>query len=587
MPKLQIALQHAGRRQDGRAHAERQVERRPPRRARIACCSIIRWIVRFATRAASAICKITRWPTVRVRRAWPMRSRRSRKPSISGRRSCSMKSAAFCACAACASTTSSRGEQSLRTDDRGAHAIIATATGEPYVSDFSGNVTELCPVGALTSKTYRFKSRPWDNHRTTTTCTQCSVGCQMHVDARVGTIQRTMSVPEDDAISDGWLCDRGRYNVGYVNDERRLTQPLYKQDGEWMQIGWDDAIALWAKAVRERSRARAGVGRRDRRRAACSTKKRSCCSTSIARSASRISTGARAGSITRPGACAAARTSISKTRDVDRHVRPHARANWRPCSICASAKPCRTTARVLISVGDHLAGSVRRATARRDVCRCGRRHSGRAQRIALVWDGVDRRQRSDGELRGASSPAGTTVQRSSSSEQPNARGAEAVGMLPRRRRRSTRRRCSKRRATARSARSRCSASNPCCIRPTGNSPIDALRATPFVVVSELFMTETAELATLVLPACSAFEKSGTTTNLAGDVLPVVAGVPRARRRAGRRRHARRARRSARRRVARARRDRAAHRACCASQAPRLPDAASRRRSGRCRQRRCA
>jgi NADH dehydrogenase/NADH:ubiquinone oxidoreductase subunit G len=52
-------------------------------------------------------------------------------------------------------------EQSLRTDDRGAHVIIATATGKPYVSDFTGNVTELCPVGALTSKTYRFRSRPW------------------------------------------------------------------------------------------------------------------------------------------------------------------------------------------------------------------------------------------------------------------------------------------------------------------------------------------------------------------------------------------------------------------------------------------
>ena len=83
-------------------------------------------------------------------------------------------------------------ERSLRTEDRGAHAIIATATGEPYVSDFSGNVTELCPVGALTSKTYRFKSRPWDNHRTTTTCTQCSVGCAMHVDQRLGAIARTM-----------------------------------------------------------------------------------------------------------------------------------------------------------------------------------------------------------------------------------------------------------------------------------------------------------------------------------------------------------------------------------------------------------
>jgi len=67
--------------------------------------------------------------------------------------------------------------------------------------------------------------------------------------------------------------------------------------------------------------------------------------------------------------------------------------------------------------------------------------------------------------------------------------------------------------------------NPVLHYPDRQLAIDALAATPFVVVSELFMTETAELAHLVLPACSAFEKSGSTTNLAGDVLPVVAGVP--------------------------------------------------------------
>ena len=118
------------------------------------------------------------------------------------------------------------GEEQLVVKDRGAHDIIATATGEPYRPNFSGNVTELCPVGALTSKTYRFKSRPWDLHRTQTTCTQCAVGCQMHVDVRYGTLLRTMSVEHDDAISDGWLCDRGRYNIGFYASPDRLTQPL-------------------------------------------------------------------------------------------------------------------------------------------------------------------------------------------------------------------------------------------------------------------------------------------------------------------------------------------------------------------------
>ena len=129
--------------------------------------------------------------------------------------------------------------------------IIATATDQEYRHNFTGNVTELCPVGALTSKTYRFKSRPWDLRRTTTTCTQCSVGCQMHVDARVGKVMRTMSVEGDDAISDTWLCDRGRYNLGFYDSAERVTQPLYKQNGEWIQIGWDDALQLWATAIRE------------------------------------------------------------------------------------------------------------------------------------------------------------------------------------------------------------------------------------------------------------------------------------------------------------------------------------------------
>ena len=96
---------------------------------------------------------------------------------------------------------------------------------------------------------------------------------------------------------------------------------------------------------------------------------------------------------------------------------------------------------------------------------------------------------------------------------------------PARRRPPEPRRCSKRRATANSASLALLGVNPVLHWPDRELAIDALKATPFVVVSDLFMTETAELATLVLPACSAFEKSGTTTNLAGDVLPVVAGVP--------------------------------------------------------------
>ncbi|MGA7095590.1 MAG: 2Fe-2S iron-sulfur cluster-binding protein, partial [Candidatus Cybelea sp.] len=141
-------------------------------------------------------------------------------------------------------------ERQLVVKDRGARDIIATAAGLPYRHNFTGNVTELCPVGALTSKTYRFKSRPWDLNRTQTTCTQCAVGCQQFADVRQGKLLRSMLV-EDDPISDGWLCDRGRYNVGFYVAPDRLTQPLYRKDGNFVQIGWDDAFILWAKAIRE------------------------------------------------------------------------------------------------------------------------------------------------------------------------------------------------------------------------------------------------------------------------------------------------------------------------------------------------
>ncbi len=142
------------------------------------------------------------------------------------------------------------GEKQLVVKDRGVHDIIATATDDPYHHNFTGNVTELCPVGALTSKTYRFKSRPWDLDRTQTSCTQCAVGCQaVRRTCATGRCCARMSVEHDDAISDGWLCDRGRYNIGFYASPDRLTQPLLRKGGGFVQIGWDDAFALWAKAI--------------------------------------------------------------------------------------------------------------------------------------------------------------------------------------------------------------------------------------------------------------------------------------------------------------------------------------------------
>jgi NADH-quinone oxidoreductase subunit G len=205
-------------------------------------------------------------------------------------------------------------EQSLRTDDRGAHAIIATATGQPYVSDFSGNVTEICPVGALTSKTYRFKSRPWDNHRTNTTCTQCSVGCQMHVDERGNAILRTMSV-EARRPDHRRLAVRSR-PVQCRLRRRRTPHHAAAVQGKRNLVA--DRLGRRARNVGRRAQGDAGrkwpgVGGRDRRRPAASTKKRFCCSTFTARWGSRTSIGAPADRCARIPVRSAERTSISKT----------------------------------------------------------------------------------------------------------------------------------------------------------------------------------------------------------------------------------------------------------------------------------
>jgi NADH-quinone oxidoreductase subunit G len=416
-------------------------------------------------------------------------------------------------------------ERSLTTIDRGAHTIIATASGSAYVSDFSGNVTELCPVGALTSKTYRFKSRPWDNHRTTTTCTQCSVGCQMHVDARLNLVTRTMNVEEDAAISDGWLCDRGRYNLGYLGDERRLTQPMYRSEGRWSQIGWDDAIALWASALQDAIAARGpksagaiGGGRLLNEEAFLLQH--------IHRALGVENLDWRAGRQQRayPGPDGGTPADLERAQVIITvGCTPEQLA---PVLDLRIRKAVARNGATLISLGDHPASSVLGTIVQvATVDKLRAAIPAAAERIAIVGDGAtltdfDAMGALCNELRAN----GKTLFAFALGEQANARGAEAMGMLPGPQGLDT-----TAMLTAAGAGEvdvlALFGVNPMLRHPDRALVEAALETTPFVVVSDLFMTETAERATLVLPVCSAFEKSGTTLNLSGDVLPVHAAVP--------------------------------------------------------------
>lgn len=408
-------------------------------------------------------------------------------------------------------------ERSLVVKDRGVRDIIATATGDPYRSNYSGNVTELCPVGALTSKTYRFRSRPWDLRRVQSSCTQCAVGCQQFVDTRVGAVQRTMSVEHDDAISDGWLCDRGRYNVGFYTDPSRLEQPLYKQDGQWLQISWDDAFDLWAKAIRDAaaqdvsSIGAVGGGRllneetyvlqylfralgvrnldwrAGRQRQATPGKH-----------AGRLADLEKANVILTLGESAAERAPIMDLR-VRKAVMGNRAKVVRIAPVeCAPPIPHTDVATIERAIGE----------------------IGDAKRVAIVWDGVDL---GAGKALFEALPKGLELATYITGEQSNARGAEALGMLPR----DGGRDFTGMIDDARAGRMRVLSifgANPVLHYADGPAVRAALAKTPFVVVSDLFMTQTAQFATLVLPAKGVFEKSGTTTNLEGELLPVNAAV---------------------------------------------------------------
>ena len=94
--------------------------------------------------------------------------------------------------------------------NRGAQSLIATFQDEAYRAPFSGNVIELCPVGALTSTQYRFEARPWEIQNVPTVCGLCPVGCNVHATTREGKVKRILSRNHPE-VDEGWLCDKGRF----------------------------------------------------------------------------------------------------------------------------------------------------------------------------------------------------------------------------------------------------------------------------------------------------------------------------------------------------------------------------------------
>jgi len=126
--------------------------------------------------------------------------------------------------------------------NRGAQSLIATFADEPYRAPFSGNVIELCPVGALTSTQYRFEARPWEIQNVPTVCGLCPVGCNIQATTREGKVKRILSRNHPE-VDEGWLCDKGRFAFTHLQARDRIADPLRRVRRLGFDVlSWDDAL---------------------------------------------------------------------------------------------------------------------------------------------------------------------------------------------------------------------------------------------------------------------------------------------------------------------------------------------------------
>jgi NADH-quinone oxidoreductase subunit G len=134
--------------------------------------------------------------------------------------------------------------------ERGDKTFVGTFDERPYIAPFHGNIIELCPVGALTSYTYRFRARPWDIEHAGSICTLCPSQCNVGFTVRDEHVLR-VNARDNAEVDDGWLCDKGRFAFQMFNSAERITRPMVRAgDGSLSPISWDDAVKRVADAVR-------------------------------------------------------------------------------------------------------------------------------------------------------------------------------------------------------------------------------------------------------------------------------------------------------------------------------------------------
>jgi NADH-quinone oxidoreductase subunit G len=134
--------------------------------------------------------------------------------------------------------------------ERGDHSFVGTHDGHPYVAPFSGNIIELCPVGALTSTAYRFRARPWDIEDAGSVCLLCPSQCNVKFTTRDDTTIMRVLARDHHEVDDGWLCDKGRFGYQAIHSPERITEPHVRDGGMLRPVSWERALSEAASALK-------------------------------------------------------------------------------------------------------------------------------------------------------------------------------------------------------------------------------------------------------------------------------------------------------------------------------------------------
>lgn len=133
---------------------------------------------------------------------------------------------------------------------RGEHSEITTVLNDTVDSEVSGNMIDLCPVGALTSKPFRYSARPWELSRRKSVSPHDSTGANLIVQVKNNRVMRVLPL-ENDAVNECWLADRDRFSYEALNTEERLTSPMLKQGGQWQAVDWQTALEYVANGLKQ------------------------------------------------------------------------------------------------------------------------------------------------------------------------------------------------------------------------------------------------------------------------------------------------------------------------------------------------